>query len=135
MASSKGAEELLKQLQAQFAAQGQSLDRDDVLNLARQLYVDGAQTDWCEAAGQSEPLTTRLKNLLKDYPADVGLFKEMVQNADDAGATRVHFVWDTRPQRKERLLSPEMKAWQTTCLWSYNDAPGDVLEEVFSFSC
>lgn len=93
--------------------------------------------DWCEAAGQSELITTRLKNLLKvgktrcdhqydstclnmnmkgydkhnylslllrdmsrlcdilyafffplqDYPADISMFKEMVQNADDAGAT------------------------------------------------
>lgn len=57
------------------------------------------------------PITTRLKNLLKeranplytgarmvslllelylfgqDYPADISMFKEMVQNADDAGAT------------------------------------------------
>ena len=37
------------------------------------------------------------------------MLKEMVQNADDAGATRVHFVWDARPQKKESLLSPEMK--------------------------
>ena len=28
---------------------------------------------WCEAAGQSEPLTVRLKNLLKDYPADAAV--------------------------------------------------------------
>ena len=114
-------EDLLRQLQAQFAAQGQQLDNESLSNLVRQLQ-DRDQQDWCEAAGQSEPLTTRLKNLLKDYPADVGLFKEMVQNADDAGASRVHFVWDARKLGRESLLSPEMAAWQTNCLWAYNDA-------------
>lgn len=114
-------QKLLEQLQAQFAAQGQQLDNESLSSLVRQLQ-DRDQHDWCEAAGQSEPLTTRLKNLLKDYPADVGLFKEMVQNADDAGATRVHFVWDARKLGRESLLSPEMAAWQTNCLWAYNDA-------------
>ncbi|CAJ1339166.1 unnamed protein product [Effrenium voratum] len=109
--------ELVKQLQAQLNAR--QLDADCLSSLVRQLED---QNDWCEAAGQSEPLTTRLKNLLKDYPADVGLFKEMVQNADDAGAGRVHFVWDTRKLAKQSLLTPEMAAWQTNCLWAYNDA-------------
>ncbi|CAJ1382567.1 unnamed protein product [Effrenium voratum] len=117
--ASADAEELVKQLQAQLNAQGQ-LDAESLSSLVRQLDKD--QNDWCEAAGQSEPLTTRLKNLLKDYPADVGLFKEMVQNADDAGAGRVHFVWDTRKLAKQSLLTPEMAAWQTNCLWAYNDA-------------
>lgn len=114
-------QKLLEQLQAQFAAQGQQLDNESLSSLVRQLQ-DRDQHDWCEAAGQSEPLTTRLKNLLKDYPADVGLFKEMVQNADDAGAARVHFVWDNRKLGRGSLLSPEMATWQTNCLWAYNDA-------------
>ena len=36
-----------------------------------------------EACYQSEPLTTRLKNLIRDYPEGVGIIKELVQNADD----------------------------------------------------
>ena len=111
----------MKQLQAQFAAQGQQLDNESLSSLVRQLQ-DRDQHDWCEAAGQSEPLTTRLKNLLKDYPADVGLFKEMVQNADDAGARRVHFIWDTRSLKRQSLLSPEMATWQSKALWAFNDA-------------
>ena len=47
------------------------------------------QDRWYEAAGQSEPLTVRLKNLLKDYPADATVFKELVQNADDEWFVRV----------------------------------------------
>ncbi|CAE8605766.1 unnamed protein product, partial [Polarella glacialis] len=81
-----------------------------------------AGADWCEAAGQSEPITTRLKNLLKDYPADISMFKELVQNADDAGASRVHFVWDWRQHRKQSLLTPDMDRWQGPCLWIFNDS-------------
>jgi len=71
-----------------------------------------AGADWFEAAGQSEPMTTRLKNLLKDYPADISMFKEMIQNADDAGASKVHFVWDWRNHRRQSLLTPDMSKWQ-----------------------
>ena len=35
--------------------------------------------------GQREELTDRLKGILKAYPCDVGVLKELVQNADDAG--------------------------------------------------
>lgn len=42
--------------------------------------------------GQQESLTTRLNGLLKDYPQDESIMKELIQNADDAGATEVHFI-------------------------------------------
>lgn len=29
----------------------------------------------------------------QDYPADISMFKEMVQNADDAGATEAGMAW------------------------------------------
>ena len=45
---------------------------------------------------QKEELTTRLRNILSDYPLGPAALQEFVQNADDAGATRVHFVWDER---------------------------------------
>ncbi|CAK0875091.1 unnamed protein product [Prorocentrum cordatum] len=84
--------------------------------------TDTAGAAWYEAAGQSEPMTTRLKNLLKDYPSDISMFKEMVQNADDAGATKVHFVWDWRQHRSQSLLTPDMDRWQGPALWIFNDA-------------
>ena len=34
------------------------------------------------ARGQAEPLTARLQNVLKDYPANVAVLKELLQNAD-----------------------------------------------------
>ena len=43
---------------------------------------------------QREDLTTRLKNILDEYPAGVSTLREFVQNADDAGATRLVLCLD-----------------------------------------
>jgi len=90
---------------------------------------DGAEdgSSWFEASGQAEPLTTRLRLLLRDItdgasPSDLSLFKELVQNADDAQATEVHFVWDWRRFGTQSLMSPEMARWQGPCLWAHNNA-------------
>lgn len=49
-----------------------------------------------ESFGQSEPLTRRLHNLLKEYSDGFAVPKELLQNADDAGATEVRFMYDER---------------------------------------
>lgn len=38
---------------------------------------------------QVQPLTTALKNICRDYPAGGSVLRELLQNADDAGATEV----------------------------------------------
>ena len=38
---------------------------------------------------QRQPLTVALKNVCRDYPAGGGVLHELLQNADDAGATVV----------------------------------------------
>lgn len=38
---------------------------------------------------QQQSLTTALKNICQNYPAGVGVLRELLQNADDAGATAV----------------------------------------------
>ena len=43
---------------------------------------------------QRESLTTRLRNILRDYPDGVGVFHELLQNADDACATQVVIFLD-----------------------------------------
>jgi len=80
--------------------------------------------EWFEAAGQTEPLTTRLRSLLRDISEseDLGLFKSLLQNADDAKASEVHFVWDWRSFGRQSLMSPEMGRWQGPCLWAHNNA-------------
>jgi hypothetical protein len=35
---------------------------------------------------QEESLVVRLKGILNEYPPGVSIFKELLQNADDAGA-------------------------------------------------
>ena len=80
--------------------------------------------EWFEAAGQTEPLTVRLRSLLRDISEseDLSLFKSLLQNADDAKASEVHFVWDWRSFGRQSLMSPEMGRWQGPCLWAHNNA-------------
>ena len=73
--------------------------------------------------GQREELTDRLKGILKSYPCDVGILKELVQNADDAGATEIHFVYDPRNHPTERVLSDNWKELQGPALCVYNNRP------------
>ena len=75
-----------------------------------------------ELTGQHEPLTTRLNNILNDFKVGVGIFKELIQNADDAGATKVCFLIDWRDGPKKSLFSPAMSECQGPALWAYNDA-------------
>ena len=69
--------------------------------------------------GQREELTDRLKGILKSYPCDVGVLKELVQNADDAGATEIHFIYDPRTHLGDRLLSENWKELQGPAPVSY----------------
>ena len=77
--------------------------------------------DWLEITGQHEPLTRRLKNILKDYPWQA-LVKEMLQNAEDAGASTFKVLIDRRPRGVESLLTPQMADLQGPCIWFFNDA-------------
>ena len=71
--------------------------------------------EWIEEFGQEEKLTVRLNNILRDYPRDVTFLKEMLQNADDAGATKLFVILDKRYHNKKRL--------QLTNGNSYKDQP------------
>ena len=73
--------------------------------------------------GQHEPLTQRLQNILKEYPADEGILKELVQNADDAKATEIHIILDQRQYKKERIFTDEWKSLQGPAICVYNNRP------------
>ncbi|XP_062502577.1 sacsin-like [Corticium candelabrum] len=75
-----------------------------------------------EEFGQHEPLTVRLNNVLKEYKNDSSIFKELIQNADDAGATEVKFLVDWRQHPTSSLLSPGMADCQGPALLAYNNA-------------
>ena len=77
-----------------------------------------------ESWGQHEPLTLRLNRLLKDYKDGLPIPKELIQNADDAGATQVYFLYDQRENEdlKHCLFDRKMIDWQGPALWVYNNA-------------
>ena len=77
-----------------------------------------------EEFGQEEKLTTRLNRLLEEYTDGFSVLKELVQNADDAGATEVRFLYDERANEDAMtcLIDEGMKGCQGPALWVYNDA-------------
>ena len=82
------------------------------------------ELDFGEEFGQEEKLTRRLSRLLEDYSDGFAVPKELVQNADDAGATEVRFLYDERTNQDAMtcLIDEEMKHCQGPALWAYNDA-------------
>lgn len=77
-----------------------------------------------EQSGQREPLTVRIKNILEEYPSVSDIFKELLQNADDASATECSFMIDMRKNVdiRENLLDPGMIVCHGPALWSFNNS-------------
>ena len=86
--------------------------------------LDAEELSGIEQAGQHEPLTTRIKNIIKNSYLDSTIPKEMIQNAEDAHATQVHFLLDLRHNNDARssLFDQGMAECQGPALWVYNDA-------------
>ncbi|XP_070206302.1 sacsin-like [Littorina saxatilis] len=80
------------------------------------------EDEFSESFGQHEELTTRINRLLEGYERDASIFKELLQNADDAGATEVRFVKDLRNHSTEKLMNEKWKALFGPALCIYNDA-------------
>ncbi|XP_065905470.1 sacsin-like [Dysidea avara] len=74
-----------------------------------------------EQGGQTEPLTTRLNRILREYK-DTSVIQELLQNADDAGATEVAIYYDTRKHDSSRLFFPGMANSYGPALLFYNNA-------------
>src|ERR1700761_8817349 len=94
-------------------------------------------------AQKSRPIDV-LKDILGNYPFGVGIFRELIQNADDAGATTQvsqiiccikvlvvsqkftwtsqTFVLDHRVHSYDHLLYDELESTQGPALIAYNDA-------------
>ena len=87
-------------------------------NLEQNLF----SVDAMEAFGQAESLTSRLKTILDMYPDGNPIFSELIQNADDAGATKVCIMIDKNTYPSESLLDSKMSALQGPSIIVYNDA-------------
>ncbi|KAJ1454941.1 hypothetical protein M885DRAFT_441635, partial [Pelagophyceae sp. CCMP2097] len=72
------------------------------------------------AFGQVAPLTTTLRNVLRDYGAPQ-LLNEQLQNADDAGA-RVFKVLLSDKRHATNCISPALAKWQGAALYVFDDA-------------
>jgi sacsin len=79
-----------------------------------------------EDFGQNEDLVDRLSKLLDGYKDGLAVFKEPIQNADDANATVVKICYDKRNNFAYRnvfkLLDSGMAQAQGPALLFYNDA-------------
>ena len=73
-------------------------------------------------AGQKEPVTRRIKRIVEDYATTSDIFKELLQNADDAQATQVKFLIDWRQHPTASLFTEELACWQGPALIAYNNA-------------
>ncbi|ELT96105.1 hypothetical protein CAPTEDRAFT_195081 [Capitella teleta] len=73
--------------------------------------------------GQREKLTNRLKRILSSYPCDKEILKEMLQNADDSGATEIQFIKDPRQHGRDRVFEDSWKPLQGPGLCVFNNRP------------
>eukprot|EP00794_Sanderia_malayensis_P013599 gene13599-15011_t len=77
----------------------------------------GDEDDGCNII---EPtLIQQLKNVLQQYPDNGQILKEIIQNAEDAGATKVCFLYDENDVSTIFTQRSELRA---PSLYSYNDA-------------
>ena len=73
-------------------------------------------------AGQHEDITQQIRHIVEEYGTNIDIFKELIQNADDAGATEVKFLLDWREHPKNSLFADELEKWQGPALIAYNNA-------------
>jgi len=72
--------------------------------------------------GQKIDLTVRIREILRNYPEGTSILKELIQNADDAGATEVALCLDTRSFPTQSLPSPKLASFQGPALLAFNNA-------------
>ena len=72
--------------------------------------------------GQHEELTRRIQNIIRDYPFDMTILKELLQNADDAKATKMYVILDMRHHSKKHVLSENWGDLQGPALLVWNDS-------------
>ena len=75
-----------------------------------------------EDFGQKVDLTANIRGILRNYPEGTAIIKELVQNADDAGAKRVSICLDRRMHGTQALADPGLAAFQGPALLAYNDS-------------
>uniref|UniRef100_T1J4U3 Uncharacterized protein n=1 Tax=Strigamia maritima TaxID=126957 RepID=T1J4U3_STRMM len=93
------------------------------VRIHREHFVKSFYHPFGNPFGQGEPLTTRIGNILKQYNNKEDLLREMIQNADDSGATEIKFILDQRKLKTDKLLSEGWKNLQGAALVVCNNRP------------
>ena len=89
-----------------------------LIQLAKSENLD--KSNWGDF-GQYENLITRIKHLVDGYSEPFDVFKEMIQNADDAGATEIELILDKRRHNAEKTISEKWKLLQGPALIVVNN--------------
>ena len=71
--------------------------------------------------GQHEDLTQKIQNILREYPFDITILKELLQNADDSKATKMFIILDRRTHGTSSVLSEKWADLQGPALLVWND--------------
>ena len=102
------------------------IERETAIQLGvtpvKSIMLEDITDDLGEEFGQEEKLTQRLNNILRDYPRDITFLKELLQNADDAGATKLFIILDKRYHGNEMLISEEWKELQGPAMLFWNNS-------------
>ncbi|KAI5006805.1 hypothetical protein ZWY2020_034048 [Hordeum vulgare] len=62
------------------------------------------------------------REVLANYPEGTTALRELIQNTDDTGASRVLLCLDRRAHGSYSLLGPALAQWQGPALLAHNDA-------------
>ncbi|XP_052698446.1 sacsin-like isoform X2 [Crassostrea angulata] len=87
--------------------------------------VDTESDDEVECSGMIQPpLIKQLQTILSEYPDDGQILKELIQNAEDAGASEMKILYDDRPAVQEPSTKrvPFRKYFKGPALVVYNNA-------------
>ena len=75
-----------------------------------------------EPFGQKEELSNRIRQILKGYDTKAHIFTEMIQNADDAGASEIRFIVDSRQLSTRKIFDECYERLQGPALCCWNNA-------------
>jgi sacsin len=86
-------------------------------------YLDHVELNFFLGEGwaQVEDITTRISNILKEYP-EASYLSECVQNADDAGATEITLLLDLSIYNDTSILPKFREYHQTPALMIFNNS-------------
>ncbi|CAG8692043.1 30299_t:CDS:2 [Gigaspora margarita] len=74
-----------------------------------------------ESFHPDEKYTTRIKNILTEYPDGSQILREILQNSDDAKSTVQIFILNHKTYPSETLCDPKLERYQGPSLLSAND--------------